>query len=152
MASRDYNLLLNVERHFNSFDVYDIHKAETGLVAFEKALAQRFDIILLDVYMPILGGIEAGQKIHDHYSKSSIEERKAAESNYSSSSSNKVFLIYAMAPKLDSSLKKKARKANFHDCLQIPLTYETISQILEDFVEELIAKEEDKDIQRGRDS
>ena len=60
IASRDYNLIQVIEKHFNSFDVYDIHKAETGVIAYEKALAQRFDIVLLDVFMPILGGIEAG--------------------------------------------------------------------------------------------
>ena len=92
--------------------------------------------------MPILGGIEAGAKIDEHYSKTQIEDRKA-DSSYSYSSSGKIFLIYAMAHKVDNVMKKKARKANFYDCLQYPITHEMISQILEDYVEELINKEED---------
>ena len=116
IAKRDFREIVAMEKLFNHFDVYDITKAETGMVAYEKALEQRFDIVILDVNMPIMGGIEAGKKIYKHYCKR--EERKC-ESSYSSCtvSNNKVFMIYAVTPNPTRMIEKDARKANFFDTL-----------------------------------
>ncbi len=41
----------------------DVHLAEDGLAALEHAARRGFDVILMDIHMPILGGIEASRRI-----------------------------------------------------------------------------------------
>ena len=42
---------------------HELHIAEDGLEAFEKAMSQKFDVILMDVQMPRLDGLAATKKI-----------------------------------------------------------------------------------------
>jgi CheY-like chemotaxis protein len=42
-----------------------IDEAENGLVAFEKAQQEQYDIIFMDIMMPVMDGVEATKKIHE---------------------------------------------------------------------------------------
>lgn len=44
---------------------FDIEVAENGLIALEKFKSQKFDLILMDLYMPVMNGFEATQKIRE---------------------------------------------------------------------------------------
>ena len=44
-------------------------KADNGLVAYEKSLQQKFDMIIMDIQMPVMNGLEAGKKIMEHYNQ-----------------------------------------------------------------------------------
>ena len=37
----------------------DVEVAENGLIAIEKLKSQNFDVVLMDMQMPVMGGIEA---------------------------------------------------------------------------------------------
>ncbi|GAA76353.1 two-component system, NtrC family, nitrogen regulation response regulator GlnG [Pseudoalteromonas sp. BSi20480] len=41
----------------------DITIVENGLLAFEAVGSERFDLVLMDIHMPIMDGIEANQQI-----------------------------------------------------------------------------------------
>ncbi|GLX67222.1 response regulator [Paenibacillus glycanilyticus] len=43
-----------------------IGEAETGLEGWEKALALKPDLILMDIHMPVMNGIELAERIHSH--------------------------------------------------------------------------------------
>lgn len=58
-----------IESILNEFDIYDIVKADNGLVAYEKSLQQKFDMIIMDIQMPVMNGLEAGKKIMEHYNQ-----------------------------------------------------------------------------------
>ena len=69
IANDDYFQILAIESILNEFDIYDIVKADNGLVAYEKSLQQKFDMIIMDIQMPIMNGLEAGKKIMEHYNQ-----------------------------------------------------------------------------------
>jgi YesN/AraC family two-component response regulator len=54
--------LLNLEE-----DLCVVGQAENGQEAWELAQQLQPDVILMDVRMPICNGVEATQKIHQHY-------------------------------------------------------------------------------------
>lgn len=44
----------------------DLHFSENGALAFEAYLAGQYDLILMDLSMPVMGGLETVQKIRQH--------------------------------------------------------------------------------------
>ena len=53
-----------VKRHMEKWGIL-LTEAENGLIAFEKCLDQDFDLIFLDLEMPVMGGMEAVKKINN---------------------------------------------------------------------------------------
>ncbi len=51
-----------------SFDC-NLEIAENGIQAVDKAILKVFDLIFMDVQMPLLSGIEASEKIMNYYGK-----------------------------------------------------------------------------------
>lgn len=72
IANDDYYQILAIEQILNSFDIYDIIKADNGLVAYENAMSRKFDFILMDINMPVMDGIESCRKILEHYKQIGI--------------------------------------------------------------------------------
>lgn len=115
--------MLEIEQVFNEFYIFDIEKADNGMVAYEKALSHKFDLIILDMNMQIMSGLETCKKIMEHYTRRLIMINEDERQSYGNSSGSSVRMpkIFGIAEKLDSSLIAKAKKAGFTDCLQTPL-------------------------------
>lgn len=60
---------------------FDIEVAENGLIALEKFKTLKFDLILMDLYMPVMNGFEATQKIREISSTPPIIVISAASLN-----------------------------------------------------------------------
>lgn len=56
---------LVVEKMLNTSGA-DLHFAENGALALEAYLASKYDLILMDLSMPVMGGLEAVQRIRQH--------------------------------------------------------------------------------------
>jgi signal transduction histidine kinase/DNA-binding response OmpR family regulator len=50
----------------NSLGVKNIEIAENGKEAIEKVMHSRFDLIFMDMQMPVMGGVESSKKIIEH--------------------------------------------------------------------------------------
>lgn len=112
MIARMITLRLTMRGH-------SIEHAVNGKEAFDKALAQSYDIILMDMHMPILDGHEATEKLR--------------EEGYQG-------LIVAVTASVMSIDNEKAIKAGCDDTIPKP-----IGSDFEDRVEALIAKAQESD-------
>lgn len=64
MADDEINIL-NLSGEALKGQGYDIITASNGLMAFEKAVAEKPDLIILDRQMPVMSGIETCKKIRE---------------------------------------------------------------------------------------
>ena len=46
-----------------------MRKAENGIIAYNKAINEKFDIIIMDLNMPVMNGYTATKNIKDYYNK-----------------------------------------------------------------------------------
>lgn len=68
----DSNTVLMMERMILSRCGYNLITAGDGLEALDKARSDGPDLILMDVIMPRMGGLEAVRKLHENDSTSAI--------------------------------------------------------------------------------
>lgn len=61
----DENGIRDIIKQYLAFEGFDYDEADDGAVAYEKALTQSFDLILMDVMMPNSDGITALRKIRE---------------------------------------------------------------------------------------
>lgn len=88
----DSNTVLTMERMFLSDETYDILVARDGEEGVAKALAERPDLILMDVVMPGIDGFEACRRLRQHTTTKEIPiimvttrgEAESIETGYSS--------------------------------------------------------------------
>ncbi len=72
LLADDVELFLELEKSFFHLDRFDIFMARTGVEAFEIAVAEKPDLIFMDLYMPEMNGDEACQKIKSQPALSEI--------------------------------------------------------------------------------
>jgi len=101
----------------------EIDLAENGLDAIRKAARRLFDIILMDIQMPKVDGLEAASTIHE-------EERNA-----------KVPIIAVTANAVESE-RKKYLEAGMQDCLFKPYREKDMRNILAKHLPQLLSSKE----------
>ncbi|PHR56529.1 MAG: hypothetical protein COA44_07925 [Arcobacter sp.] len=76
----NFKILLAEDNEFNQelmkeiFEIMELHcdVAENGLVAFDKFKANKYDLVLMDENMPIMGGIKSTQNIREYEKENSL--------------------------------------------------------------------------------
>ena len=61
----DEEALRTIVRHELESYGYDVHEAEDGDAALQKLNSHRFDLVILDIYMPTIDGMEVLRKIRE---------------------------------------------------------------------------------------
>ena len=59
----DEKVVREITQAFLTLNGYDVNTAENGKEAFEKMLSTHYDVVITDVQMPIMGGIELLERI-----------------------------------------------------------------------------------------
>ena len=62
-------------------DTVVVEEAENGTVALEKLDAERFDLVLLDIHMPGMGGVEVLRRIRQQFPQSKLPVMMLTASN-----------------------------------------------------------------------
>ena len=66
LLADDSNTILMMEKMLLSREPYNLVIAKDGQEAYDKALSEKPDVIVLDVVMPKLTGFEVCQKLREH--------------------------------------------------------------------------------------
>lgn len=93
---------------------YRLRLAEDGAQAVALAASEPFDLVLMDVQMPVLDGLAATQR---------IREREAAEGRVP-------LPIYALSADLAPDVRYRAQAAGVNGCLAKPLTLAGVGALL----------------------
>ena len=125
IAGRNHPKILEMEQILKMLQVNNVQRAENGIVAFEKALSNKFDVIILSLKMPIMNGLEAGKKIIEHYSRRGIISD-------SSNDLSALPLIYGITDSISLSEKNEAKKVGFINYLLEPFCLEQARKLLLD--------------------
>lgn len=109
--TEDIRLMMQI---FLDCDGYQVVEAKDGYEAVEKAIAEKPDLILMDIAMPVLDGLEATQAIRSHAELADIT-------------------IVALSAYGDF-YRDKALSAGCNDVLQKPLDFDRLQPLVEQYV------------------
>lgn len=63
LVAEDSSVIHNLIRRILIMQNYEIVSVKNGAQAIEKLNKERYDLVLLDIHMPVMGGIECAQQI-----------------------------------------------------------------------------------------
>ena len=102
-------------RKYAAFEGYNVEEASNGMAAIEKCRQKNYDLIIMDVMMPVQGGREATRAIR-------AMDRPDA----------KTIPIFAMTANTFAADRKKCYDAGMSGYIPKPIDLETITHVLEE--------------------
>lgn len=109
LVGEDSSVIINLTKNVLAFENYEIQAAKNGKQVLELLEKDDFDLILMDISMPVMDGIECTKQI-----RNSDDEAKS-----------KVPII-AVTGNLKNFTKEEYRTMGFNDFLQKPLNYDIL--------------------------
>jgi len=144
----DFTVLVAEDNKINMMMIKDVLerkkckviKAENGKIAIEKYLSEKIDLILMDMQMPVMNGLEATQK---------IREIEAKAFNSKNIEKLKNIPIYALTANVMTEDRKKAIKSGMDGFLTKPIDIRDVYSVINKYANKnniLIDKVTDKTI------
>ncbi|MFC3880739.1 response regulator [Algoriphagus namhaensis] len=109
LVGEDSSVIINLTRNVLAFENYEIQAAKNGKQVLELLEKGDFDLILMDISMPVMDGIECTKQI-----RNSDDEVKSK------------IPIIAVTGNLKNFTKEEYRTMGFNDFLQKPLNYDIL--------------------------
>lgn len=117
LVGEDSSIIINLTKSVLAFENYEMTAARNGKQVLEKFEKEDFDLILMDISMPVLDGIACTKEI-----RKMTDEKKA-----------KVPII-AISGNIHNMTHDEFRKAGFDDFLQKPLDYDRLLATVKKFL------------------
>ncbi|KPQ17874.1 MAG: two component signal transduction system response regulator [Algoriphagus marincola HL-49] len=117
LVGEDSSIIINLTKSVLAFENYEMTAAKNGKQVLEKFEKEDFDLILMDISMPVLDGIACTKEI-----RQMADEKKA-----------KVPII-AISGNIHNMTHDEFRKAGFDDFLQKPLDYDRLLATVKKFL------------------
>lgn len=117
LVGEDSSIIINLTKNVLAFENYEMTAARNGKQVLDKFENEHFDLILMDISMPILDGIACTKAIREL-----DDERKS-----------KVPII-AISGNIHNMTHEDFRKAGFDDFIQKPLDYDRVLATVKKFL------------------
>jgi CheY-like chemotaxis protein len=117
LVGEDSSIIINLTKSVLAFENYEMTAARNGKQVLEKFEKEDFDLILMDISMPVLDGIACTKEI-----RKMTDEKKAK------------IPIIAISGNIHNMTHDEFRKAGFDDFLQKPLDYDRLLATVKKFL------------------
>ena len=109
LIGEDSSIIINLTKNVLAFENYEMKAARNGKLVLELLEKEDFDLILMDITMPVMDGLECTKQI------------RAMEDSKKSS-----LPIIAISGNLNNFSPEEFRKFGFDDFIQKPLDYDKV--------------------------
>lgn len=109
LVGEDSSVIINLTKNVLAFENYQMKSAKNGKQVLDLLEKEDFDLILMDISMPVMDGIVCTKEI-----RNSADEKRAK------------IPIIAITGNLKNFTKEEYRAMGFNDFLQKPLNYDLL--------------------------
>lgn len=117
LVGEDSSIIINLTRNVLAFENYEMKAARNGKQVLELLEKEDFDLILMDISMPIMDGVECLQHIRNH---SDLVKSQLP--------------IIAISGNIRNYTPEEFRKLGFNDFIQKPLDYDKVLATVKKFL------------------
>lgn len=109
LVGEDSSIIINLTKNVLAFENYEMKSARNGQLVLDLLEKEDFDLILLDITMPVMDGVECIQKIR------AMDDRH-----------KKSLPVIAISGNVNNLSPEQFRKLGFDDFIQKPLDYDQV--------------------------
>jgi CheY-like chemotaxis protein len=109
LVGEDSSIIINLTKNVLAFENYQMKAARNGKQVLEFLEKEAFDLILMDISMPVMDGVECTKQIRSH-----------------SDPKIRTLPIIAISGNIHNYTPEEFRKLGFDDFIQKPLDYDKV--------------------------
>lgn len=117
LVGEDSSIIINLTKNVLAFENYQMKAARNGKQVLELLENEHFDLILMDISMPVMDGVECTKQIRNH--------SDPVKSNLP---------IIAISGNIHNYTPEEFRKLGFDDFIQKPLDYDKVLATVKKFL------------------
>lgn len=117
LVGEDSSIIINLTKNVLAFENYQMKAARNGKQVLELLEKEYFDLILMDISMPVMDGVECLQQIRNH-----------------SDPAKSKLPIIAISGNIRNYTPEEFRKLGFDDFIQKPLDYDKVLATVKKFL------------------
>jgi CheY-like chemotaxis protein len=119
LIAEDSSVIQNLARKILEFQNYEITSVKNGEQVLQILEQETFDILLMDINMPIMDGMECVKKVREH-----ADKKKASVP------------VVAITGNAKNYSEEEFKAAGFNDVLVKPLNFDKLVEIVNELTEE----------------